>query len=148
MKICLLIFRPVSGKTDLGWFPLEWAPHKSSFCEKLLRDMLMTELSLDCERFCRIVGQEQAKLQCLSLMRKAVMNIKNKGPPLPLKEFNMVFLGEPGTGKTLASLLYLSGVLEIGHCVTTTGSTLGEGANSEDSASQYVSESTWWSSLY
>jgi hypothetical protein len=130
------------GNKEECWLPMECITPES-FPEQALKVFLKADLDKVRERFMSLIGQRPARAAIMSqVVSQAVMALV-KGEPLSLHEFNMVFVGEPGTGKTtigqmVADILYYAGLLRIGHLVLCTGASIGQGTGNADQAAPYV----------
>ncbi len=77
----------------------------------------------------RMVGLDEAKGFVQSFINKAVLNkeLQRRGLPAPVINYNMAFLGNPGTGKTevaerIGKMMKHIGLLDKGHIVKITPS--------------------------
>ncbi len=129
---------------EIGWFPLENIP-RDYFPSTALRDFLEEDLERLRQTFVEeYIGQDDARKAVMrDVVSQAVAALKERKPPLSVEKFNMVFTGEPGTGKTtfawlIAKILYYAGMLHVGHTVSCVGTELGEGNSSSDSGAQQV----------
>uniref|UniRef100_A0A0W0EUT7 AAA+ ATPase domain-containing protein n=1 Tax=Moniliophthora roreri TaxID=221103 RepID=A0A0W0EUT7_MONRR len=79
----------------------------------------------------KMTGLEEVKVQVLDIKAKIDLNTRQSAS-LKNERFNVVMLGNPGTGKTTVARLYAKflssvGVLPGDHFIETTGSRLGDG---------------------
>lgn len=96
------LFRFKHGPLDLGWFPV-LVISTADFPHAALERFLKTRFQTKRDAFLSLIGQVDTRTALIEkVFAHAVGELEKAGTPWKCSEYNLLFVGPPGTGKTNA----------------------------------------------